>query len=175
MAFARHADSQAPPPAAERPKILVGAARRSAATPAGRSRPPSSGATEQTAAAAGAAAPLRSQRWPRRSAMAVCPGFIGVGHRLLTGGFDGLCHRLRQCCAQTPADRCDGPAADLHLQQLMEQRLGLDESQRKGATQKTHQRTEPWRMTTRFHIRRQRGAGAGGTAVTDQPVQPAFD
>lgn len=55
-------------------------------------------------------------------------------------------------------------------QQLMEQRLGLAETQREGATQHTHQRTEPWPVAARFHIRRQRGAGAGGTAGTDQPV-----
>jgi hypothetical protein len=52
-------------------------------------------------------------------------GFIIVGHRLLTGAPPCFCHRLRQCCPQAPVDRCDCPTADLHPQQLIQQRLLL--------------------------------------------------
>ena len=41
------------------------------------------------------------------------------------------------------ADRCNRSTADLHPQQLIEQRLGLAETQREGTAQQTHQGTEP--------------------------------
>ena len=102
-------------------------------------------------------------------------GFIDIGHRLLTGKGQGLLHGLRQGCTQALADLCKRPTADLHPQQLIEQRLGLAETQRKDAAQQTHQGAEPWSVRTRFHISRQRCAGAGGAAGADQAMQPMLD
>jgi len=97
-------------------------------------------------------------------------GFIHVSHRLRAGSLKRLCHRLLQGCAQSLADCCDRSAADLHSQKLIEQRPGLAETQRKGRAQQAHQRTEPGPVGAGLHIRRQRGAGAGGTTGAHQPV-----
>ena len=102
-------------------------------------------------------------------------GFIHVGHRLLTGKGQGLLHGPRQGCAQTLADLCNRSTAHLHPQQLIEQRLGLAETQRKDTAQQTHQGAEPRSVRTRFHISRQRCAGAGGAAGADQAMQPMLD
>jgi hypothetical protein len=102
-------------------------------------------------------------------------GFIHVGHRLLTGSLQRLSHRFRQHGAQTLADLCNRSTADLHPQQLIEQRLGLAETQRKDAAQQTHQGTEPGAVGTGLHISRQRCAGAGGAAGADQAMQPMLD
>jgi hypothetical protein len=93
---------------------------------------------------------------------------VGVERRQLSWQRGG-------CSAQALADRCNSPTADLHSQQLIQQRLGLAETQREGITQQTHQGTEPGPVAAGLHIHRQRGAGAGGTARADQPVPPMLD
>jgi hypothetical protein len=73
------------------------------------------------------------------------------------------------------ADRSDRSSADLHYQQLVQQRLGLAETQRESTTQQTHQCTEPGPEAAGLHIRRPFGAGACGAAGTDQAVQAMLD
>ncbi len=90
--------------------------------------------------------------------------FIHLAQRLLTGTIKALLHGLPQHCAQALADCCNGAAADLDPQQLIEQRLGLAETQREGAAQQAHQGTKPGAVMARLPIRRQGGAGAGGAA-----------
>ena len=67
------------------------------------------------------------------------------------------------------------PTAHLHSHQLLEQGLGLAETPGEGAAQQANQGTEPWAVVTGLHIRRQRGAGAGGTAGADQAMQSVLD
>ena len=43
-----------------------------------------------------------------------------------------------------------------------------------GAAQQTHQGAEPGPIAARFHISRQRHAGAGGAAGAEQPVEPVL-
>ena len=62
---------------------------------------------------------------------------------LLTGGVQYFFHRLRQGCAQPLSDPGDRTPADLHSQQLIQQRLGLVETQRESTAQQTHQGAEP--------------------------------
>lgn len=91
------------------------------------------------------------------------------------GKGQGLPHGPCQRCAQALADRGNRPTADLHSQQLIGQRLGLAETQRKGAAHQTHQGTETWALRTDFHSSRQRCAGAGGAAGADQAMQLMLD
>ena len=91
-------------------------------------------------------------------------GFVDVDHRLLTGKGQGLLHGQRQGCAQALADRGNLPAAHGNSQQLLEQRLGLAETQWEDIAQQAHQGTEPRTIMTGLHSCRQRGAGAGGAA-----------
>jgi hypothetical protein len=72
----------------------------------------------------------------------------------------------------SPRDR---PAADHHPHQLIKQRLGFAETQGEGTAQQPYLSAEPRALAAGFHIRRQRGAGAGGAEGTDQPVQPVLD
>jgi hypothetical protein len=104
-----------------------------------------------------------------------CAGFIHVGHRLLTGKSKGLLHGLLQCCPQALADHGDRPTADLHPQQLIEQPLGLAETQQEGTAQQAHQGTEPGAVTAGLHISWQQSAGAGGTSGADQAMQTVLD
>jgi hypothetical protein len=104
-----------------------------------------------------------------------CSGFIHVGHRLLTGKGQGLPHRLLQRGANPIADRDNRSAADLHPQQLIEQRLGLAESEGEDTAEQASQGTEPGAVTAGLHISRQRSAGAGGAAGAHQSVQPVLD
>ena len=68
------------------------------------------------------------------------------------------------------ADCRNGTATDLHPQQLIEQRLGLAETQRESTAQQTHQNTEQGAVATELQNRRQRRAGAGRAAGADQPM-----
>jgi hypothetical protein len=68
-------------------------------------------------------------------------GFIHTSHRLLTGQCQGLLHGLLQRGAYPLADPCNRSTADLDPQQLIEQHLGLAETQREGTAQQAHQGT----------------------------------
>ena len=54
---------------------------------------------------------------------------------------------------------------------MIEQRLGLAESQVEITDQQTQQGTEPGSITGRFHVRQQGGGGAVGAARANQVVQ----
>jgi hypothetical protein len=61
-----------------------------------------------------------------------------VGHRLLTGRLQRLGHRFCQRYAQALADCGDCATTDLNSLLLIQQRLGLAETQGEGTAQQTH-------------------------------------
>ena len=63
----------------------------------------------------------------------------------------------------------DHDAARGGAKQGIEQCLGPAESQWEGAVHLFHQGREPRALTAGLHIPRQRGAGSGGVAGTDEP------